>query len=218
MLRVKNWGQVQHYKDRNPPWIKLHFSLLSSKDWVTLDDASRVLAIACMLIASKSDGQIDDSEAGAAYMRRVAYLNKSPNFKPLIECGFLECDNKCKQMLADARPETEVPTETQVPTKTESMLGKPDALNGSKAAAIEILDYLNRNAERTYRPVDTNLKLIVARLKSGATPLQCREVIFAKCQQWKGDSKMSEYLRPATLFNQTKFEQYLGEIGGMPSV
>jgi len=28
MLRVKNWGKFQHYKDRNPPWIKLHRGLL----------------------------------------------------------------------------------------------------------------------------------------------------------------------------------------------
>jgi hypothetical protein len=102
-MRVKNWRTFQHYKDRNPPWIKLHFSILSSEDWVTLDDASRVLAIACMLIASRNEGVIPSDPA---YIKRVAYLNKTPNFKPLIECGFLEPDSDCKQMLADARPET----------------------------------------------------------------------------------------------------------------
>lgn len=54
-----------------------------------LDDASRVLAIACMLIASRNKGEIDGSEAGLAYLKRVAYLNKTPNLKPLILCGFL---------------------------------------------------------------------------------------------------------------------------------
>ena len=112
-LRVKNWRTFQHYKDRNPPWIKLHFALLSSADWVTLDDASRVLAIACMLVASKNEGEIDGSARGCEYLKRVAYLNSTPNFKPLIECGFLECASECEQMLADARPETE--TETYKP-------------------------------------------------------------------------------------------------------
>lgn len=105
--RVKNWRQFQHYKDRNPPWIKLHFSMLASSDWVMLDDASRVLAIACMLIASRNDGEIDGSEAGLGYLQRVAYLNKKPNLSALISCGFLEPASECKQMLADARPETE---------------------------------------------------------------------------------------------------------------
>ena len=108
-LKVKNWEQFQHYRDRNPPWIKLHFSMLSSQDWVTLDDASRVLAIACMLIASRNGGYVPTDPA---YIKRVAYLNKAPNFKPLIDCGFLESASGCKQMLADARPETETETET----------------------------------------------------------------------------------------------------------
>lgn len=28
-FKVRNWEQFQHYKDRNPPWIKLHFALLA---------------------------------------------------------------------------------------------------------------------------------------------------------------------------------------------
>jgi uncharacterized phage protein (TIGR02220 family) len=97
----------------------------------------------------------------------------------------------------------------------KALSGKPDEKAGLKAQALEILGYLNANTKRNYRPVDSNVKLIVARLQSGATPLQCREVIFAKCQQWIDDPKMAEYLRPATLFNATKFEQYLGEQNAM---
>jgi hypothetical protein len=78
--RVKQWRQFQHYRDRNPPWIKLHFSLLSSMDWVTLDDASRVLAIACMLIASRNDGVVPGD---AEYVKRVAYLNRGSKLQAL---------------------------------------------------------------------------------------------------------------------------------------
>jgi hypothetical protein len=56
------------------------------------------------LIASRNEGVIPDKPG---YLKRVAYLNKTPNFKPLIDCGFLELASDCKQMLADARPETE---------------------------------------------------------------------------------------------------------------
>ena len=115
--RVKNWRQFQHYSDRNPPWIKLHFAMLSSSDWVMLDDASRVLAIACMLIASRNDGEVPDNPD---YIKRVAYLNKTPNFKPLIDCGFLECASGCKQMLATARPETETETETETEPRAKN--------------------------------------------------------------------------------------------------
>lgn len=87
--RIRNWDHFQHYRNRNPPWIKLHYELLSSSDWVTLDDTSRVLAVACMLVASRNDGVIDGSEAGLVFLQRVAYLHKLPNLKPLIVSGFL---------------------------------------------------------------------------------------------------------------------------------
>lgn len=108
--RVKNWEQFQHYKDRNPPWIKLHFAVLSSEDWVMLDDASRVLMVACMLVASRNDGFVPSNPA---FLKRVAYLKRAPNFKPLIECGFLEIPQAdasasladASALQADARPE-----------------------------------------------------------------------------------------------------------------
>ena len=109
--RIRNWSEYQHYKDRNPPWIKLHFSLLSSADWVMLDDASRVLAVASMLIASRSGGEIDGSPAGLDYLQRVAYLNESPDLKPLVASGFLIPLADASTMQADARPETETETE-----------------------------------------------------------------------------------------------------------
>lgn len=128
--QIKNWKKFQHYKDRNPPWIKLHESVLASADWVMLDNDGRVLAIASMLVAAKNDNQIDTSEAGRAYMQRVAYLPSLPDFKPLIACGFLvPCEpdmladaSTCKRMLADARPEQRRGETEQ--SKTEKKTGK----------------------------------------------------------------------------------------------
>ena len=125
------------------------------------------------------------------------------------------CDDDADGMLTK-EPINLTTKEPKNLNKTSNTLsGKPDASDELKSQAIEILEYLNANTQRNYRPVDSNLKLIAARLKSGATDLQCREVIFNKCEQWGKDPKMSEYLRPATLFNSTKFEQYLGEINAM---
>lgn len=90
ILRIKNWQEFQHYKNRGPYWIKLHFRLLSSQDWVRSSDADRSLLIACMLIASQSKHPDGRFEADADYFRRVAYLNGLPDFKSLIQIGFLE--------------------------------------------------------------------------------------------------------------------------------
>lgn len=122
---VKNWKEFQHYKDRNPPWIKLHYEILASETWVMLADASRVLLTACMLVASRNEGRVPNNPD---YIKRVAYLNTRPNFKPLIDVGFLEIpladDSGCKQMLTDARPETETYSEYSKETEGEGTAPK----------------------------------------------------------------------------------------------
>lgn len=83
--------------------------------------------------------------------------------------------------------------------------------NPTRAQALEILTFLNTKTGKSYRPVPANLGLIEARLKSGATVDDCRGVIARKVREWSADPKMAAYLRPATLFNATKFECYIGE-------
>lgn len=96
------------------------------------------------------------------------------------------------------------------------MSGKPDPVSLTshdlQSQALEILDFLNAKTGRRYRAVDTNLKLIKARLMSGVTVMDCRQVVAKKTREWRKDEKMSTYLRPATLFNASKFEQYFGEL------
>jgi hypothetical protein len=91
-----------------------------------LDDASRVLAVASMLIASRSDvpGEFDGDPE---YFKRVAYLNSEPDFKPLIQHGFIEVladASKTERMLADARPE-ERRGETETETEREESASAP---------------------------------------------------------------------------------------------
>ena len=79
--------------------------------------------------------------------------------------------------------------------------------------ARDVLAYLNKNAGKNFRDVDSTLGPIVARLKEGYTPERLREIAFYKIEQWGADEKMAEYLRPATLYNATKCAQYDGELG-----
>ena len=170
---VKNWRQFQHYRDRNPPWIKLHFSMLSSSDWVMLSDSNRVLAIACMLIASRNEGEIDGTEKGLMYMQRVAYLSKKPDLKPLIDCGFLEPASGCEQMLADARPETEKRREETEKSNTGAIA--PDDVSeqvwtdylklrkGRKAAVTQTaIDGLRREAVKAGLSLEEVMRLCCA--------------------------------------------------------
>lgn len=88
-----------------------------------------------------------------------------------------------------------------------------------KKYAVEILNFLNEKVGKKYLPTETNMSLINLRLKEFEKfkPIEevvadCKMIIIRKRRDWEGDEKMHTYLRPATLFNKTKFSQYQGEL------
>lgn len=80
-----------------------------------------------------------------------------------------------------------------------------------KDDAIQVLEFLNLKTGKHYRPLKANLDLIAARLAEGAQVSDCRGIIVRQARKWMG-TEQEMYLRPATLFNATKFAQYSGEI------
>lgn len=94
---------------------------------------------------------------------------------------------------------------SRIPVKSKALSGKPDD-------ALEVLNFLNSKTGKAYRATRSNLDLILARLKDGASVQDCKQVIARKVMDWIHDDKMRSYLRPATLFNRTKFDQYTGEL------
>lgn len=136
---------------------------------------------------------------------------------PSPEGAFLLDSGKFREIPGNSCPREEKLREENLIEK-EDMSGKPDPdfnfLKNQelKKQAVEILSFLNLKTKRKYRPVKSNLKLIIARLSSGVDFQDCKSLIARKVLQWEKDFKMKEYLRPKTLFNETNFEQYLGEM------
>ena len=104
-------------------------------------------------------------------------------------------------------PNTEKPyTENPTQLNTKEINTKEINTNNSNITAKRVLDYLNEKAGTGFKPVESNLKFIVARLKDYSEN-DLKAVIDKKVKEWKG-TKMQAYLRPETLFNATKFESY----------
>jgi hypothetical protein len=55
---VPNWDKFQHYKDREPTWIKLYLELNSRDDWLDLTDAERGLLALLWVEFARSKGQL----------------------------------------------------------------------------------------------------------------------------------------------------------------
>jgi len=100
----------------------------------------------------------------------------------------------------------------------QDMSGKPDGGDSLAVQAEGILAELNTLTGKHFRARESSGKpsasidFIVARMKSGVTVEQCLRVVRLKVRQWKDIPDRRQYLRPATLFNREKFEQYLGEL------
>ncbi len=57
-ITINKWREYQHYKNRNPPWVKVHRSLLA-KDWYRgLSDGAARFLVELWLLASNHDGVV----------------------------------------------------------------------------------------------------------------------------------------------------------------
>lgn len=57
-VSIKAWDEFQHYRDRDPPWIKLYRDVLTSEHWLMGSDLSRLVQIALLLLAARHKNQI----------------------------------------------------------------------------------------------------------------------------------------------------------------
>jgi hypothetical protein len=118
ILTPKNWKSFQHYKDRDPPWIKLHRGLLNNYEFFSLPVASRALAPLLWLIASENeDGKIVTSLDALAFRLHMTRGDLADALSPLVQGGFFETSESLAHD-ASKTPAT-CPPETEAQVKTE---------------------------------------------------------------------------------------------------
>ena len=56
-MQIKNWSKFQHFKDRRPPWIKLHREMLDQRDINQISDCAFRVLVGLWLIASEDEAK-----------------------------------------------------------------------------------------------------------------------------------------------------------------
>lgn len=126
-LRVKNWAEFQHYKDRNPPWIKLHRALLDDYEFSCLQDASKAHLILIWLFASQKDGLVPNNPK---FLKMKLGLTQEPNLKWFMDHGLLIQEQDASNVLADSKQNAPLVEEST--NTTEESRGT--RLNGARHA------------------------------------------------------------------------------------
>jgi len=98
-FRVTNWDQYQHYKDRDPTWIKLYARLLDDYAFATLPDNSKWHLIGVFLLASKQGNRIPGDPR---WVRKKIAARTRVDLEALLAAGFIEED--ASAVLADCAP------------------------------------------------------------------------------------------------------------------
>ena len=105
------------------------------------------------------------------------------------------------------------PIKGTVPNKGDKTVPHKGEYNNNIITNIysRVVNYLNQKAGKNFKPTTPKTKrLIDARLKEKFTENDFVRVIDNKACEWANNPKMSQYLRPETLFG-TKFESYLND-------
>lgn len=108
-LVPKNWNRFQHYRNRKPPWIKLHRDLLNDRAFMCLQLASKALAPLLWLLACESDdGSFDADVEELCWRLRMTQSELKSGLDGLLQAGFLlDASTLLAPCLQHATPETE---------------------------------------------------------------------------------------------------------------
>lgn len=213
-IRVKNWAEYQHYKDRSAPWIKLHREILSGHFWVMGTDASKLLAICIMLLAQRTDNKIPlDHE----YIKRFGHLENVPDLSGLVEAEFIEIidENECLQdaskMLAMCTPykrrEEREGEEKKQAARARDVIAKPEDVDD-----VVWSDYLKlRKAKRA--PV-TATSIDETRKEAGKAGISLEDAFRVCCAKgWQGFKADWVRAPPLNSANDTR-QAWLDELTG----
>lgn len=86
-FKVKSWGDFQHYKDRNPPWIKLHNHLLDNYEFECLPDASKAHLLCIWMLASRTQNKMP---MDPQWIKRKIGASENVDLEILVKYGFIE--------------------------------------------------------------------------------------------------------------------------------
>ena len=96
-LLIKNWAEFQHYKKRNPPWIKLHRAIVDDYHFAALKDKTKAHLVMIWILAAGSEGRIPHD---AKFIASRINATEPIDIDAMIGAGFLIAEEGDHEELA----------------------------------------------------------------------------------------------------------------------
>lgn len=147
-------------------------------------------------------------QAGVRDSRNLLMNRDQPS---TTACGVLgDTGSKARDNERDGERKAE--HQAQAPRARGRRKGNGGYTDEEATHARAVLAYLNDCAKTRFVATPTNLSFVVLRMREGYSPHVLMLLAYDRAQRWRHDPKMTDYLRPATLFNGEKCNQYAGQI------
>jgi len=142
-LKIKNWSKFQHFKDRRPPWIKLHKELLDQRDINAISDRSFRVLINLWLIASE-DPELNGNLPTIEDIAWRTRMSEEDITKAIQELGGF-VDHSDITLISE-RYQVGPPEERRGEAETETETKKEKKVNGrfTPPTLKEVSDYCNQ--------------------------------------------------------------------------
>jgi hypothetical protein len=97
---IPDWDDLQHYKDRSPPWIKLHNKLLDDYNFSCLQDASKAHLMCIYMLASRTENKLPyDTD----WITNKIGAKTKVDLKELLDAGFIITDTPVESEKTDTK-------------------------------------------------------------------------------------------------------------------
>jgi len=144
MIKIKNWSKYQSYKDRRPPWIRFHRTMLDDYAYQKMSADSRALLPMLWLLACEDEDprsgliQLEIEEISFRLRQPEKIINKCIN--ELQSVDFIECIESVTKPLRECNEivSTEAETEAEKRQNNKVVLDY-SSLNMSDKEAIEFI-------------------------------------------------------------------------------
>jgi len=216
-FKVKNWHDLQHYRDRVPIWIKLYVELLEDWRFISLSDATKWHVVGVWLLASKCRNRIP---MDAEFIRGRIGAKTKVDLQALLDAEFIEVlaevENHASKPLAECYGNATVEEEEEKEKdkeqeETHSPLPPNGGREGDKAAYPstptdeQIYNAYPRHVGKAdaLKKIAAAVKTVAAREAEPRAWLMERVIIFAE----SAAGQRGKYTpHPSTWFHQGRYD------------